>query len=81
MVFVVCVVFLHPAWSETAQGKEGKGTQRKNIVLILADDLEADYKQNHKEFMPTLNQYFAEGGFALFHSSTGFDDPIIGPYP
>eukprot|EP00052_Salpingoeca_macrocollata_P015540 m.123940 g.123940 ORF g.123940 m.123940 type:complete len:533 (-) comp19723_c0_seq1:51-1649(-) len=50
---------------------------RPNIVYIMADDLEFDYKQNRLEIMPTLKKYFAQEGLTfLEHVATV---PVCGP--
>lgn len=40
---------------------------RPNFVFVLADDLNYDYKQDRKAFMPNLKKHFAEEGLEFFN--------------
>ena len=47
-----------------------------NIILILADDLETDYKQDRAALMPNLQRLRASGVTFAHHVAA---DPICGP--
>ena len=50
---------------------------RPNILYVVADDLESDYKQDRTEVMPTLRRRLKEGGLAF--PSHAAVCPVCGP--
>eukprot|EP00729_Bicosta_minor_P010469 gene10469-18501_t len=50
---------------------------KKNIVYIMADDLNADWKNDRLEWMPNLNKYFFEGGTEFKNHVAA--QPVCGP--
>ena len=50
---------------------------KPNILFVLADDLDFDYKQDRKAVMPTLKKMFSEGGLE-FHNHVAVV-PVCGP--
>lgn len=50
--------------------------QQPNIVLILADDLEWDYKQDRLAIMPNLRKLREEGAHLVNHVAA---QPVCGP--
>jgi len=50
--------------------------KQPNIIFILADDLEGDWKQNRLDFMPNLHRIINKGVSFSEHIS---NDPLCGP--
>ena len=51
--------------------------KNKNIVFVLADDLNADWKSDRLSYMPNLKQFFKEGGTEFVNHVAAV--PVCGP--
>jgi predicted membrane-bound mannosyltransferase len=50
---------------------------RPNFVFVMADDLDADYKQDRLALMPNLKHYWADNGLEFVNHVAA--QPVCGP--
>lgn len=55
-VLINALLYLMPAQASTGSG------ERPNIVFVMADDLDFDYKQDRLAIMPNLKKHWADAG-------------------
>jgi N-acetylglucosamine-6-sulfatase len=52
-------------------------SKRPNVWFLMADDLDADWKQDHSAIMPSLRKYWKEGGVEFTNHVAAV--PVCGP--